>query len=103
MAPAAVEARRWGAHQLLRRGRFDEAISLPKPLPQRCERMNWTSTQHTNWTERCSEFAAQQLAFRLDHVAGKLERGFCTEFCAQHAYRQKPIGSSVLFSPPPAK
>jgi hypothetical protein len=77
----------------------DERIHWPKPAEKSWICMNWTSTQHTRWREQCEEFAARQQPFRLDHVAGALEKGFCTEFCTQREYRQKNIGSSVLFSP----
>lgn len=79
--------------------RGDEFIPYPKPLNQAWCRMNWTSTQHLGWVEKCQELAGRQQPFRLDHVAGALEKAFCVEFCAKHEYRQKSLGSSVLFSP----
>jgi len=63
--------------------------------------MNWTSTQHSKWTERCREFASNRQTFRLDHVCGRVEEEYCDNLCAEHNFRQTKQGSSVLFTPMP--
>lgn len=61
--------------------------------------MNWTSTQNTFWTDQCRAFATERAPFRLDHVFGPAETGFCDEFCKEHHYRLRKQGSSVAFTP----
>jgi hypothetical protein len=49
--------------------------------------MNWTSTQHTGWTDQCREFASKRVPFRVDHVAGQKEDEICDSICAEHHFR----------------
>ncbi len=63
--------------------------------------MNWTSTEHHGWAEECLKFASERKPFRLDHVFGPKEEKVCDTFCAEHTFRQKKCGSSVLFTPIP--
>ncbi len=63
--------------------------------------MKWTSTQNLAWVEECRGFATKREQFRLDHVCGGKELGFCESFCVEHAYRRLSQGSSVLFTPNP--
>ncbi len=63
--------------------------------------MNWTSTQNTFWADQCRAFATERAPFRLDHVFGPAETGFCDAFCKEYLYRQRKQGSSVAFTPEP--
>jgi len=63
--------------------------------------MSWTSTEHGAWEEKCREFAAERVAFRLDHVFGEKEEQICDSLCAEYNFRQKTCGSSILFTPIP--